>query len=737
MPVVSVIMANYNGSSYLAEAIASVRKQSLRDFELIVSDDASTDDSVGIVEAAIAVDPRIRLVRNCSNGGPSAARNRALAVARGQWIAVMDSDDLMHPDRLAKLMELAEQDGADIVADDLLQFEADHSRPPKPLLFGPWARASFWVDVSTYIRLNPLHGGGLSLGYLKPVFRTSLIERFSLRYDETLRLGEDYYFVLQTLISGAKMRVYPLLLYFYRKHRSSASHRLSQALLRSLKQADQKFWSKYDRDGLNLAPAANARVESIETALQYERLRTAMKSRAWIEAAGIGLKNPQALALLRFPLAVRLRGSWPRLTQRGRNPARPQICFLSRQRVVGRTNGSSIYLLDLAKAIGSRDVDVHFLAPSPSTLGRWPYLRLQKDVSIFQSFRVRGTLRCGRLLVSIDPRRFVAAGLGVVDQILMKSGLTKRHYFRRAPYSIAEPLTRDDQLYIARHLPTMSDYLIADYCFLTECFPYALRPGARTAVIMHDRFSGRANQFEAIGGSDSVSSLSEGEECRRLAVAESIVAIQADEGDWVRQRVPNCEVIVAPMAVYPVQSSQTGRDDVVLFVGSSAAPNVDGVNWFLEACWPRIRERRPGATLIVAGSVCGVMGPAPQGVKFRGFVDDLGPLYREAGVVVSPLRVGSGLKVKLIEALGHGKALVGTSKTLQGVERVLGDAIWVEDSADGFVSAVATLLVNKPARSELAARALATVARHFTPDACYGAFVDRIIGPPKLGKGSS
>jgi succinoglycan biosynthesis protein ExoO len=309
----------------------------------------------------------------------------------------------------------------------------------------------------------------------------------------------------------------------------------------------------------------------------------------------------------------------------------------------------------------------------------------------------------------------------------MRAGLTKRRHFKRAPYAIAEPLTRTDQLFIAQHAPAIGDFLIADYCFLTECFPYVLRPDARTAVVMHDRFSGRTDQFGAVGGSDSVASLSEGEECRRLAMADSIIAIQAEEGDWVRQRVPDRNVIIAPMAAYPVKSPQTGRDDIVLFVGSSAAPNVDGITWFLEACWPMIRERRPDAVLKVVGSVCGALGPAPNGVMFLGFIEDLGALYTEAGVVISPLRVGSGLKIKLIEALGQGKALVGTSKTLQGVQNLLASSVRIENTAEGFAVAVATLLGNVAARSELAARGLEVVARHFSAEACYSEFVNEVI----------
>jgi succinoglycan biosynthesis protein ExoO len=174
----------------------------------------------------------------------------------------------------------------------------------------------------------------------------------------------------------------------------------------------------------------------------------------------------------------------------------------------------------------------------------------------------------------------------------------------------------------------------------------------------------------------------------------------------------------------------------VLFVGSAAAPNVDGIKWFLEASWPLIRRRKPDAILYVAGAVCGALGPASAGVKFLGFVDNLAPLYAEAGVVVSPLRVGSGLKIKLIEALSHGKALVGTPQTLQGVEPLLADAILLAETPEGFATAVAELLDDSRRRYELATRALYTLARYFSPQACYGAFVDQILAsrPTILGK---
>jgi Glycosyl transferases group 1 len=315
----------------------------------------------------------------------------------------------------------------------------------------------------------------------------------------------------------------------------------------------------------------------------------------------------------------------------------------------------------------------------------------------------------------------------VLDKILVNSGILARPLSSRAPYSVAQPLTRKDQLFIARHAPQCSDFLIADYCFLTEALPYALRPDAKSAVIMHDLFSSRATQFDALESKDSVADVREDEECEKLAAADCILAIQADEAAVVTAHLPHHQIMVVQMAARPVAEPAPGDDDTVLFVGSGAAPNVDGVRWFVERCWPLIRAQRPNALFHVAGTVSQTFGPPPEGVLYLGQMHDLSPLYSRAGVVVSPLRVGSGLKIKLIEALELGKAVVATSVTLQGVADRLTDAVQRADNAEAFAAAVVLLLNDGKARISLAKRALDALSRHFSPEQCYGPFVEHVV----------
>jgi glycosyltransferase involved in cell wall biosynthesis len=294
-------------------AVRSAQQQTLREIEIIVSDDGSSDDSVAIVTQLMHEDPRIRLVGSVNNRGPAAARNRALALASGDWIAVMDSDDLMHPERLARLIEAGRRDGADLVADNLLEFYEDDSAPPRPLLAGRWELCPRWVDLIEFIELNLFYVRGPNLGYLKPIFRASLLTG-AFRYNETLTIGEDYDLVARLLNAGKMFRVYPDTWYFYRKHAASLSRRPSKNAIKALeaiKAAHLRFQSQVTSGDQRLLAALSTRRRSIETALLFQKLIDSLKAGQWFDSLRIALRRPRVAALLRIPIGVRLRRLMP------------------------------------------------------------------------------------------------------------------------------------------------------------------------------------------------------------------------------------------------------------------------------------------------------------------------------------------------------------------------------------------------------------------------------------------
>lgn len=99
-PTVSVIMATYNGSALVGATIETLRAQRFTDFEVVIVDDRSTDDTLALLNAID--DPRFRIIASPENQGPVRARNRAFAEARGRYIAALDQDDLCHPDRFGQ-----------------------------------------------------------------------------------------------------------------------------------------------------------------------------------------------------------------------------------------------------------------------------------------------------------------------------------------------------------------------------------------------------------------------------------------------------------------------------------------------------------------------------------------------------------------------------------------------------------------------------------------------------------
>jgi glycosyltransferase involved in cell wall biosynthesis len=163
---------------------------------------------------------------------------------------------------------------------------------------------------------------------------------------------------------------------------------------------------------------------------------------------------------------------------------------------------------------------------------------------------------------------------------------------------------------------------------------------------------------------------------------------------------PSATTVVIPNAA-DVERLQPRPQDVapdgctVLFFGLLATvPNVDGVVYFLREIWPRIVAARPDARFVVVGA-----DPAPTirahagpGVTIVGPVDDLRPYLAAAAVVVVPLRLGSGTRLKILEAWAMGRPVVSTALGAEGLEAVSGRHLLIADDAAGFASAVVRVL---------------------------------------------
>lgn len=123
--LVSIVMPSWNTAKYIGESIKSVINQTYQNWELLIVDDCSTDNTDEVVESFLKQDSRIRYFRNTHNSGAAVTRNHALKKARGEWIAFLDSDDLWMPEKLEKQIEFMNQNGYVFSYHDFVKIDED------------------------------------------------------------------------------------------------------------------------------------------------------------------------------------------------------------------------------------------------------------------------------------------------------------------------------------------------------------------------------------------------------------------------------------------------------------------------------------------------------------------------------------------------------------------------------------------------------------------------------------
>lgn len=209
-------------------------------------DDASPNSTFALLKQLAADDPRVIIDRLPVNGGPSVVRNRAIARASGAFIAILDADDTIEPDRLARLLAQAEQRAADIVVDNMKEVD-ERGRLLGSVLFlkSPAFATNRNIDLATWIAFNQPMKGGDCLGYLKPLIRRSTLDRLRAGYDPALRNSEDYYLVAELLAQGARMIYTPEAGYRYTRSATSTSHRLKPEHTGAWLDAEARFNRRY------------------------------------------------------------------------------------------------------------------------------------------------------------------------------------------------------------------------------------------------------------------------------------------------------------------------------------------------------------------------------------------------------------------------------------------------------------------------------------------------------------
>jgi len=276
---VDVLIAAWNRADTIGRAVSSALAQP--DVQnVIVVDDGSTDDTAARAADAGAGTGRVTLLQLQSNSGPSAARNCGIAFSKSPWIAILDGDDYLLPGRIEKMLSVA--DGWDLIADDIL---VEHRLPGSDAQLRPMMFESqfepFQLSFAEFVLGNSGRRGHSrkELGYFKPLIRRSFLDRFALRYDESMRLGEDYALYANALALGARCLVMPASGYVSVVRPDSLSAQHSRRDLERLRDTDLRL-----RELSTLSPrdrrALRTHYRSVDARVQWAKVVEAFRAQS-------------------------------------------------------------------------------------------------------------------------------------------------------------------------------------------------------------------------------------------------------------------------------------------------------------------------------------------------------------------------------------------------------------------------------------------------------------------------
>jgi glycosyltransferase involved in cell wall biosynthesis len=201
-----------------------------------------------------------------------------------------------------------------------------------------------------------------------------------------------------------------------------------------------------------------------------------------------------------------------------------------------------------------------------------------------------------------------------------------------------------------------------------------------------------------------------------------LAAVRPSAGETPVTRIPLAvEVPARPLT--PVGSGPP----TVVFIGSFGhPPNVDAARWLAGSIFPRVARRVPDARLELVGNEPGeeILALEGDGVSVHGSVPDVLPHVDRAAVIVAPIRIGGSMRMKVLEALAAGKALVATPRAAEGVDAEPGEHLLVADEEDDVVEAIVDLLLDEPRRRRLAESARVWAETHLGWDEGVTAFED-------------
>lgn len=333
-----------------------------------------------------------------------------------------------------------------------------------------------------------------------------------------------------------------------------------------------------------------------------------------------------------------------------------------------------------------------------------------------------------------------AAGVGSLRRlgIRAKAALARLGGGQEVPHDWRSTISDVEQAAFADYLSGRAPgILLVEYVWLTRLvtgLPAELRRRLRCFVDTHDVMHLRTEAF-ATRNRDVFMAVDRDGERAALLNFDLVIAIQHSDAEVLRALCPERPVIVAvhPGQVAALPAPRRNDEVRFLFVGSKSHPNVDSLKGLLSEVWPVLYQRHgKRVRLEVAGNIVDRRGELPEaaGVSYAGIVDDLQAAYAGADVVLAPVLYGTGLKIKVVEALCFGKATVTNPAGVDGMVFADAPPCAVLEDWGAYLQTCERLIAEPAYGRDLEARAFAYARETFSEAAAFAGLDRAIDGDP-------
>jgi len=385
--------------------------------------------------------------------------------------------------------------------------------------------------------------------------------------------------------------------------------------------------------------------------------------------------------------------------------------------------GSFRYLrsiIDFFRLNGFKIVYVYVGKTCGSNLGEFSKVYRECGISAIEAFLpIYSYIVCGLLNRIVKVGRFLRCKcvdrveeflVGIASQSGIECG--DRRVLNRREIDFVKRVIR-------KHKPQI---VVADHTWMADIFDPDF-PECLKVILTHDILFERRESFRNMDMESDCEVWDKDFEKALLQKGDVIVTIQDHERQVVKKLLPEKKVISIPCPVdVKLVKGKPKKDNIVIFVGSNADHNVISLKWYLGEVWPKVVERIPDALMYVIGSIGSkriFQNWGDKTVKFLGYVDDIDSYYEMSKVAVIPSIVGSGLKIKLVEALSYGVPCVASENALVGVEELKDGVVLCARDSKQFAGCVVDLLLDEELADRLKQNSIDYVRKNLAREVVF------------------